>query len=110
MPLLLPGGEWIGFDGTPHVGPSEHAGSIPAASTFIGLRPETQPEKLRPPTDLREWVPGAPYPCGGHEALTMKKCIGTMQRGVLEFWFEGTLYCTFKCNKCGRKATDWKEK
>ena len=72
------------------------------------------PEKTKVPPDPtryddQEW--GKPYPCLAQSAVgqTTTQCGGKMIPGKRCFRdYERRLWRVFTCNRCGRKATDWK--
>lgn len=71
-----------------------------------------KPEERRVPPDPTRYdlVWGKAYPCLQYTAVGQQgtQCRGMMQPAKRCFRFEGRLWRKFKCDRCGRAATDWK--
>lgn len=74
---------------------------------------EREAEPTVPPDPTRrELVWGKAYPCLRYalrQTMHNHQCGGMMQPAKRCFRYEGVLWRKFKCDRCGREATDKKE-
>lgn len=110
--LYIPGGEWYSTGESPHAELPPNEGSTPSASTnpVWGVRPEKQEHKLAAEVPDVTWAWGEAYPCRHPLDVPSSYCPGWMRPGKRCFRYLGVgrLWRRYVCDKCGRRATDWK--